>query len=42
MKLRRFHKNESEYFEEFCRITVQFVNIEGENPNILGTLSKKK
>jgi hypothetical protein len=38
MKLRRFHENKSEYFEEFCRITVQFVNIESGNQNILRTL----
>ena len=39
MKLRRFHENKSEYFEEFCRITVQFFNIESGNQNILKTLS---
>ena len=38
MKLRRFNDNKSEYFEEFCRIIVQFVNIESGNQNILRAL----
>ena len=42
MKLRRFHENKSEYFEEFCRIIVQFVNIESGNQNILRTLSTRE
>ena len=39
MKLRRFHENKSEYFEELFRIIVQFVNIESGNQNILRTLT---
>ena len=31
MKLRRFHENKSEYFEEFCRIFEQFVNSKSGN-----------
>ena len=40
MKLRQFHENESENFEESYTTTVEFVNIEIKNLNILRILSR--
>ena len=42
MKLRRFYENESEYFVEFNKTTVQFDNIKSRNEKILSLLSTRE